>query len=266
MAGGTPVAVFDDHRWTLPLVALAAQQGLTALPATLVSFDRHRDSLAPLGGAAPLKPYRAGASDMRELLELVRVQLSPRDDDWIAAGMEMGLIGDVVQFSSNLDMTEPEPPVHDYRDHTGALHRMFRLGRPQNELSFKGALADPEHPAWGGLREAAGWDPGGGRFAAPYILDLDLDYWTLSWDTYTFPFPAEVFAGEFGAVCQPTVGTLYPVARFFEGLLLGTPLVTIAREPDFCGGEANAESIFAALEKNWLGCADLPGNPDMSHE
>ncbi len=256
--GETPMVLFRDHRWTLPLVALAAEQGLIALPATLVSFDRHRDALEPVNGIEPLVNHCRGARNLRELIELVCVQLSPRDDDWVTAGMELGLIGDTIQFSSNPDMNAHEEPVAEYTDGVGSAHRMFRLGRPHVELSFKGALADPEsRPAQRGLWERSGWNPAGHRFSAPYLLDFDLDYWTISWDTYTFPFPEAVFEGEFTAACQSPYAPSFPVSRFFGDLIRGTPLVTVAMEPDFCGGVENARATLAALNRYFFG--GMPG-------
>ncbi len=255
-AGNAPVIIFRDHRWTIPLLALAGEQGLIRLPATIVSFDRHRDALDPANGTEPLERYRRGQGNVAELISLVRVQLSPRDDDWIKAGMELGLIGNTVQFSSDLDMTAHEEPVMRYTDRVGVSHRMFRLGRPQTELSYKGALADDRHQAvWQGLWDVSGWNPAERRFTAPYVLDLDLDYWSISWDRHTFPFSPAVFEGEFGAVCQSPYAEAYPVIQFFLDLVRGTPLVTIATEPDHCGGVESAQVILEGLNRYLFGGA-----------
>jgi hypothetical protein len=50
--GGAPVVVLRDHRWTLPVVHFAAEQGLVATPVPIVMFNRHRDSRPPADAGA----------------------------------------------------------------------------------------------------------------------------------------------------------------------------------------------------------------------
>lgn len=250
-----PVAVFEPHRMTLLAIGAHAAAGLLKPPVTVVTFDRHRDALPPVNGSEPLKCYRQNGGTLDELAALVSDHISVRNDDWILSGMELGLVGDAVQFSSAWTDQPPETPLVDYRDGFGVDHRLYHLGMPADELAFKGALADRDHIAVSsGLWEVLGWDPG-----YPYrigvqgdmILDFDLDVFTVPWDTYAVPFTNSVFAGEFQSPVQnPAFGSLLPVTVM--GALTGkAALVTIARESGHCGGEDHADMVMQGIER-WV--------------
>ena len=245
---GTPAVVFRDHRWTLPAIFAAAEAGLVRLPVTVISFDRHRDSLPP-ANPVRLAAFRDTGS-MDKLVALVRDALSPRDDDWIPAGMELGIISDVVQFA--VDDPRPDEAAGEYTDAAGLTHQIFRLGRPREELSWKGALADPGHPAVaGGLWETLGWDAGTRLLKPPdgYVLDIDLDAFTFSWERYTFPYTAEIWDGEYLQSVQSAAGGMYTPAEFVRSLACNAGFVTIATEPGFCGGVENARRIITDLNR-----------------
>lgn len=251
---GTPAAVFRDHRWTLPAIFAAAEAGLLTLPVTVVSFDRHRDSLAPADPAL-LAAFRNNGG-MEDLTALVRDVLSPRDDDWITAGMELGIISDVVQFA--VDDLRAEETAETYTDATGTIHRLFRLGRPGGELSWKGALADHAHPsAAAGLWDTLGWDAMSRSLRPPggLVLDIDLDAFTFSWERYTFPYTPEIWEGEYLRPVQSAAEGAYTAADFVRTLAVEAALVTIATEPGFCGGAANARGILEDANRHLFGGA-----------
>ncbi len=217
-------------------------------------LDRHRDAL-PSRDPAPLAAWREGARDLGDLIGIVRDTLSPRDDDWIAAGMELGLVSDVMQFGHE-DGDEPGP-VTETVDARGGLHRRFRLGRPATEVAWSGALADPAHPAArGGLWNLIGWDPAGGtlRPQVPLWLDIDLDYCTISWETYVVPYPAKVMHGEFLRRRQNPYGECRPAA-FFRAAAACAGGITVATEPAWCGGAAAADRLLRHVNRIMFGGA-----------
>lgn len=251
---GTPAVVFRDHRWTLPVLRFAAEAGMLRLPARVVTFDRHRDSLTLSENCRDLTRFRDGVS-LPELVEAVAKRLSPRDDDWIVAGMEMGLISDVIQFRTEPDGMEG---ITRHIDGTGIGHCIYHLERPSVELAWKGALVD-EAPssAVEELWEAFGWNPGEMTVtkADDLAVDVDLDFFTISWETYIFPFPDEVYAGEFLAARQSGRCNGYRPVDFFRGLTSAARVLTIACEPDFCGGEAKTRRILTDVNRFLLGGA-----------
>jgi hypothetical protein len=232
---------------------MAGEKGFLELPVTVVVFDRHRDSLAPGESRIPLSRFRNGGT-LPELADLVARRLSPRDDDWLLSGMEAGLISDAVRFGTEPDGMEQ---ITRYRDLRGEMHRVFHLERPSTELSYKGALADPGHPSVSeGLWEALGWNPET-RSLQPrpggLHLDIDLDFFTIAWETYTVPFPEEVYEKEFFAPCQSLYYDDYLPAAFLNSLLGASGAVSIATEPDFCGGGEKAGRILGDVNRYLFG-------------
>jgi hypothetical protein len=252
---GTPAVVFRDHRWTLPIVHRAETCGLVTLPVKIITFDRHRDALVPIDRDRVLPRLRQSALSFGDLVNCVKYHLSPRDDDWIIGGMELGLISDVVQFGSECDDV-PAESLTDYEDSSGLRHRIFHLRRPAEELSWKGALTDTRHEGVSaGLWDCLGWNP---EEDAPlsgdgFVFDIDLDFFTLSWQSYTIAFTEDVFAGEFLKRCQSRYRDDYSPADLVRDLARKAGIVTIATEPQFCDGEGKAESIIRAGNRHLFG-------------
>lgn len=249
---GTPAVVFRDHRWTVPVVRFAAEAGLIRLPARVVTFDRHRDSLVPNGSHGETA-WRRSDGSLEDLVRIVSRKLSPRDDDWIIGGMEEGLISDVVQFRTEPDSMEK---ITRRNDANGIDHRIFHLERPSAELTWKGALVNAGHEAAAeGVWDVLGWDPENRsvRGADDLLFDIDLDFFTICWETYTFPFPGEVYEGEFLAPRQSPFFEEYRPVDFIGSLIRAAGTVTIACEPDFCGGEEKARKILGDVNRHVLG-------------
>jgi hypothetical protein len=240
--GGAPVMVFRGHRWTVPALFLAAEQGLVTLPVPVVTFDRHRDSLRPME-MERLFRFRSHATADEAVFLAGR--LSPRNDDWIIAGMEMGIVSNAVQFRSAPDDLEP---VTLHTDGAGALHRIHHLGMPGSELAYKGALADPERLAEpGGPAAIMGWNPETGEIARKpggLALDIDLDFFTVAWETYILPFTEDIFRGEFLEPRQSGFLDSFTPKELFRGLVGAAGAITIACEPEFCGGGMNSRRIL----------------------
>ncbi|MCD6308903.1 MAG: hypothetical protein J7M24_07915 [Candidatus Latescibacteria bacterium] len=254
---GTPAVVFRDHRWVLPVLFEAGSGGILELPATVVTFDRHRDALNPLDEGEMLKDFGSREFTLEELLILVKYHLSPRDDDWIIAGMELGLVSDVVQFGVRGGDAGEDENVARHRDTRGRDHRLFHLGLPAAELSFKGALADEGHEACAaGLWNVMAWDPATrsfGKAGRGCLLDFDLDFFTFSWRRYTFPFTAEIYEGEFFLPCQSAYYDDLSPVEMVGSLVRNAGAVSVASEPQFCGGAGNASSILSDVNTRLFG-------------
>ena len=246
---GVPLVVFRDHRWILPVLAAARAKGRISVPMLLVSFDRHRDTLLSNGLRERFAGVHGGDMTFDEMVPVARDLCSPRDDDWITAGMEMGLIGDVVQFGTGGEGIEPN---ETYMDRDGTCHRLFRLGLPLRELAYGGALADREHAAsQNGLWDVLGWNPRDltADNEAGYVLDIDLDFFTAPWERYVLPFSEKVYAGEFFSPhASPWVDEIVP-AEVLRGFARGASIITVATEPRWCGGIENCRAALAGLNR-----------------
>ena len=253
---GKPIFVFRDHRWILPILFAANAKQSLKLPAIIVTFDRHKDFLSPKNGTEKLRCFRSGGGTFDDLIHVVKNHLSPRDDDWIVSGMELGFISDVIQFSSEQESNESFDTVSEYTDSSGTNHRLYHLGRPMQELSYKGAFADNKHKSVSqGLWDTLGWDPSlPGLVGNPpqFILDIDLDFFTFAWDMYTFPFTEEIYDGEFLCPCQSSYYEEYLPLAFIRELARKTTFLTIACEPNFCGGQGKSHKILSDINNLFL--------------
>lgn len=250
---GTPLVIFRDHRWTLPVIAAAEEKDFLSVPATVVTFDRHRDLLEPRRGIGPLRQWKTRGGSFTEIIELVENHCSPRDDDWILSGMELGLIGDVIQFNACETYEEEPASVVSHADSGGVKHKVFQLGRPARELSFKGSLVQKSSE---GITDAIarliGWDPslpGISSASNGFLLDIDLDFFTIGWLNYTLPFSDEIFDGEFFKSCQSEYYEDYSPVSFFCDLVTHASVITIATEPDFCGGNEKAKAVMRSVDR-----------------
>ncbi|MBN1291474.1 MAG: UPF0489 family protein [Candidatus Latescibacteria bacterium] len=248
---GIPGVIFRDHRWTLPIIYLCGKNGLASLPICLITFDRHHDALIPKCGVEKLSEFNVNLGTFEELVDLVKYDLSPRDDDWIISGMELGLISHVIQFCSNIGYEDHDSPYSEYDDSSGTAHRFYKLGRLKKELSYKGVLTDKDHQAVkSGLWNTLGWDPAVCEISGDMpnlIVDIDCDYFTFFWDTYVLPFTEEIFEGEFKYPCQSSFYSTYEPVRFIRSILRRASVLTLVTEPDFCGGKEKCEAIVSNI-------------------
>jgi hypothetical protein len=130
----------------------------------------------------------------------------------------------------------------------------------------------PEHPAvLAGLWDTLAWNPHTsslGDAARPFILDIDLDYGTISWDICTFPFPNVVCTREFDTPCQSRYTTSDRTAgQFISDIIRRAGIVTIATEPDYCGGADFSRTVLDWTDRYFFGGAlrssdmEVDGNP-----
>jgi hypothetical protein len=181
--------------------------------------------------------------------------LSSQDNDWLRAGMELGLFRDAVLFGVQHDGGLEFPLEFD--DHRGNCHRIESLPRPNDCIGYQGVLGD----AISGLpapQRVLGWAHRAGvawfvKRAEKFLLDIDLDCFAISWSDHTFPWPEQVFDAEF---LKPSVHwtTRGKTGRdFFRALMEGAGIVTIATEPGCCGDRngdgPNVHQILSSLDR-----------------
>lgn len=195
------VLLHEDHRWVLPLVAEAQQQGHLPRPTRVILFDRHTDAAAP----GPLTP----ATTPADVYRACQTELSHHDDDWIMAGIELGLLADVFIYGVDDRMNDLPKQVGDY----GIFGR----------YEMPGSLG----PVGVRAREVLDWT------SSPILLDIDLDVFAYAYREAVWPWTPAMFAREFGPSLAP-----------FRTYLERAGLVTICREAGCCGGEEHADEIW----------------------
>jgi len=240
-----------EHRWVLPIIFYKQQKNILPHPCTLVMFDAHHDAKDPFCKDDILQIMKAGIT-FKGLIELCLQKLSKLNDDWIKTGMELGLIDHAVIFGveSGKDTANFKPI---YKDQQGNIHKIKLLELPGAELECQSDLSDTAR--WESLSELwkiLGWqyDP---QFSftqdeRKILLDFDLDCFVVRWKgCYRFPWPDEVFKKEFllQSKYQTTLG--WTGKDFLNGLLNKAALLTIAKEPKFCGGDTNANQVLSKV-------------------
>lgn len=244
-----PGFAHDDHRFVLPIVHYAQEREFLPRPCKVLMFDRHHDSLAPRSDLAldAIRELRRDGVAYERLLRLVADDLSNEDDDWVRAGMELGMLSDAVVFGTM--QTLPENPF-DFEDHAGVRHRIFiNPGLPGECFGQQGNLSDAGRgyamkPLW----DLLDWDirKHGFRLSDERVLfDIDLDVFVMMWEDFLFAWRPEVWNKRFLEEADYFASAGWSGKRFVQELLSRVGLMTVAREPAGCGGEAEMQRIFS---------------------
>jgi hypothetical protein len=221
-------------------------------------FDAHHDALEP-ACAERLDRVRIDGISAEVLVDICTgargddylERLRLLDDDWVRAGMRLGLIRNAVIFGVH-DIGGEDFPL-TFRDALDEPHRIDVLSRPNSELGYQGELGDSiriNQAAW----EVLGWGSSRGKRwfleeREAVLFDIDLDYFAINWDDYTFPWPEEIFRREFLEPSQYYTTMGRTTQEFFQGLLGRAGLVTISTEPRHCGdGDLDGSNVRFILD------------------
>lgn len=249
--------IHKEHRFTLPIVRFAQDKGYLPKPCTLILFDAHHDALEPRN-MEEIAHIRANGVGLDEFIEFCGQKLSHKDDDWVKAGVELGMFDDVVIFGADLN-SHPRylREGNNVQDHTGKTHRIeIRSKFLGDSLAYQGDLSDrARQEELADLWDILGWQlvPQQGfgfkENERQILLDIDLDYFVIQWSDFLFPWPDEVFEKKF---CEPsdywsTQG--WTGKMFFDGLVNKAGLITIAQEPNACGGDEKVDEIFSKVNR-----------------
>jgi len=242
----------DDHRWVLPIISSAQESGDLPRPCTIVMFDAHHDSFDP-ECLSEIEQIREAGCSYNQLIGLCRDHLLKIDNDWLRAGMQLGLIDHAAIFG--VEDRRDAQKFKEFKDSKGNVHKIEMAALPGVELEYQGGLCDMASHGNRTLWDILGWriEPGVGfgfQSKSPRILlDFDLDCFVIRWNrfhTYNFPWPDEVFEKEFLA---PTYEEGWSGKTFVANLIARAGLVTIAREPGFCGGEEKCNAVLAKVNR-----------------
>ncbi len=239
---GVPYILHEDHRWVLPIVHFAQENGFLPRPCTVVMYDRHTDSRDPFSRCGDeLQKLRLEPS-LQGIVSLCENHLLRVDDDWLKAGMQLGLFGDAVIFGSDQDVIGGAA----YTDDAGEAHRLISTRLfPRHTLGDALLALDGPQLRW----EILGWEVTckSGLFLPDrpkVFLTIDLDCFAIPWDEYTFAWPNKMFEGEFST---EKTKIDWNGRDYVKGLASKAGLVAIAREHGCCGGTEDAETILQKL-------------------
>lgn len=246
---GIPIVIYDDHRWLLN-VLYAMQKYNYEIP-NLIFFDAHDDyGSVNLNGADLLKKMEVNKwdeVDERKFLDFVEFEADPDDGNWLRIACELDMVNDVALIGGEESSSIYQDTIHK-SSLSGKDHRIYKFSQDLNSLY--------DH---GGKFDSGSWEVGyqipqffsmekgqpDTNTMAPYIVDFDLDYFSIQIvDKYRIPWSQATFDYMYSK---------YDIGfNFIMSLLVNAKVITICREPAYCGGLGNAHQILWLLDNNFF--------------
>lgn len=229
------VILYDDHRWLLNVLFKIQKEGLLPGPPKLVFFDSHDDA----GETRPksLLLESLGVENILDATEkafsaFVDYDIRTDDGNWLSVACELNLVSDVVavgdKYSHNFEVLNGVYSAED-----GTTHHLYNLSEDLDfELGGRGSLGDSfREEEFKGIRDffdiKDGYHHARIGNIAPFILDFDLDFFTLNTNEGTLAWPLQIWEKHFA---HYTAGNY-----FVKDLINKAEVITICREPDYCG-------------------------------
>ncbi len=185
------VIIYDDHRSILNVIFEAFKLGMFATCPNIIYFDRHddacnpninRDKLFKDWNVTELRDVKS-----RDFWSFVEFDLGYLDDDWLLAGMELGLINNSVVIGQQ-DNSNIRALNNRFVSTDGKTHELYSINHLNTSLGCRGCLGDNviKEPYYIAVRNMFEYNqPPYGRYnkfskeaTTPFILDFDLDCFT----------------------------------------------------------------------------------------
>lgn len=250
-----PAFVHNEHRFALPLIHHYQKKGKIPKPVVLIMFDHHNDCVVPPPIEKIIELKKAELS-LEKLIAFCKNNLRPFNDDWIKTGMELGFISDVVIFGGDKHGTDTDSP---YIDHLENEHKIEISFLPGAALERQGGLGELVHEdQYRNLWNILGWEHiPRQRFEFDInkeknFLSIDLDCFVgriVVSKEYFLPWPDEIFKDQFYSRSGYYATKGWSGKAFFDGLVEKAGLLTIAREPQHCGGNEKSNIVLRNVNR-----------------
>lgn len=244
--------IYEDHRTILTvLFALQKQLDKTG-PIDIVMFDKHDDFMDPSPEALEKIAEFIKKPSLAKLYTLVEFDLNGIDDDWVKAGMELGLIGNVFLFNAEVSQIDF---VKEYQTLRFGIKKMYNIGAVWDALDGRGYLSDLHRlNLLDKLWEDFGWTFEDAKFhfkndRNPYILDIDLDCFTCNVYCKTVAIASEILEQKLYEGISSTHHSYYDSVSFVKKLAEDSCVNTICFESNYCGGIRQAHQIFNKIDE-----------------
>lgn len=248
-SGERQVLIYDDHRYLLNVLFRIFKTGLLQEPPNLVFFDSHDDARRTRKASELLQfigvEHLSNATE-KQFLSFVDYDIDTNDGDWLSVACELNLVGDVVAIG-NKHGTNLSRDITVRKSEDGKKHKLFQLNTHlDEELGPRGRLGDmARDEEFKDIRSFFAYEPseyyGHMGEMKPFVLDFDLDYFTLwSEEEGSIPWPQMVWEKRFGQFASGY--------RFVRDLMRKAEVITISREPNFCGSIAGSNYNLKNLD------------------
>ena len=205
------LAIFKDHRFAF-YYWLKWSRRAGGEPPALVTVDWHRDLAPPPSGKrSALK--RVAASGLNQVMEFVRTQMDPHNDEQVLSAAWLNLVGDIYLLK-NYGMQQEE----SFAGRNGEPHRIREF---EDKDRFTAAVT--------------------GAGASRIYLDIDLDYFVKNKVAPHQRDEVELYDDEEIRKFIDPGGQLF--GQLFERLAG----FTIATEPRYCGGTGNSVHLLEVV-------------------
>lgn len=248
---GPMIVIYDDHRWLLNVLFYLHKLGERY---DLIYFDAHDDAASCGKKSALLE--KIGVEDLNAATAKqfgAFVDYDQRIDDggWLTTAMELNLIGDALnignRYSDNIAQMNGI-----YTSEDGVAHNLFELSKNlEYEFDCRGRLGDTcREDECRRLRDFFGIEhylhsndiP---IVNNPYVLDFDLDFFTMSFDDEgTHGWTPKILNKYFPDNSRQD--------RFLRYLIRRAQVITICREPDYCGSLGDSNKILQMLDRYYF--------------
>lgn len=245
------VVLYEDHRTILNVLYFLKLNELAVFPIDLFMFDDHDDFEKPSDNALEsITEFNAAAPTEREFWSFTEFDLNPEDNDWVKAGMELGLINNIFLFHStqaSYNFSET------YQTHNFGEKKLYNLGRTWDALAFNCRLDDFSNGAtYGQLWEDMGWIKNNGKFEFrrdnSFIADFDLDCFSANILDKNYAVPSEILITKFEEYIRPHNHYYIKATDFVKELIEKSVLTTVCFENIFCGGIRESHKIFETFD------------------
>jgi len=221
-----PTVVTMDHRMVVPIAWAAQRQGLFGNQAPiLVRLDAHPDV-----GERP-RPWPWEKTQLTNLDSVISLLNQHRLDDggWVISALQFGLASQVLTFFVH-DYHRFEGDTGPYRTFDGVERQLATYKSIDEFLTSKTPAAFDSVKDAGTVQD---FQP-----SSPIWVDIDLDFATeRSEDDSPRVWTDEEWCANFGPASCDFLGRLIEHAA----------LVTVATEPEFCGGHIGVGKIVTGL-------------------
>lgn len=256
------IILYDDHRSILNVLFETKKLGLFSTTPNIIFFDKHDDACNPRINAKDL--FEKWGIEIiedvssRDFWSFVEFDLSGLDDDWLLAGMELGLINHAVVIgqTENSNMRDLN---NLFESSDGEVHELFDIYHLNYSLGSRGCLGDNviKEPYYKNVRNIFEYNqPPYGRYdkfskevTNPFVLDFDLDCFTTECEDNVYAWPEKILREKYY--------DNEDVQDFMHKLINRSTIITICREPACCGGLGESNKILGYLDRYFFdGCLD----------
>lgn len=244
--GKKDILIYDDHRTLFAVIAELKRNKLISDIPNLFYFDYHDDCVVPRALPIEQRRNQLNLDDQKAIWSYAEFDLAPLDDDWLTALMDLDLIKDAVVIG-----VEEDNNIHDlnlrYQD-SKEPHYLYKMSHLDCALGVRGELEDSQTDRYKNhLRRLFNRNVPDGEMPieSPFILDFDLDCFTTTCCGKRVGWPERVFVERY-------VDNLSARCLMNE-LIANAQLITICREPEYCGGFGESNKILSFLDSYFFG-------------